>query len=228
MALQINELSEADFDAGDIDSYLKRSSLADIISAGFVTDATLMAFPEKSGSFVHDGTVFDIEVDSLKHALEYTHSRTAIVHNGFENFVAGLNEDTPIFFAHIASRSGGLASIECVIQQGSVGIGESFGVLETFTIAENEFNRGSEYIASALDKVSIGGVEYDLPMGKFGKSVPKNQTSEYPGGSILIIEAKPLSGYQFLKWEGEDTSEYPMLNLELDNNLYIEATFTDE
>lgn len=229
MALQINELSEADFDAEDINSYLKRSSLSDMISSpDFITESKLRGFPSESGSFIHDGTVFDIKVDSLKHALEYTHSRTAIVHNGFENFDAGLNEDTPTFFAHVASRSGGLASIECVIQQGSVGIGESFGVLEAFTIAGNEFHRGSEYIASALDKVSVGGAEYNLPMGKFGKSVPKNQTSEYPGGSILIIEAKPLSGYQFLKWEGEDTSEYPMLNLELDNNLYIEATFTDE
>lgn len=226
MALEINELSEATFDADDISSYLKRSSLADILSnPEFVTEAKLRDFPSKSGSFNHDGTVFDLTVDSIKHALEYTHNRTAIVHNGFENFERGLNYEAPIFFAHIASREGGLASVECIIDQGSVGIGERFGVIETFNIAGNQFNRGSEYTASALDKVSINGADYDLPIGKFGKSIPKNQTSEYPGGSILIIEAKPLSGYKFLKWEGEDTSEDIILNLELGNNLYLEATF---
>ena len=230
MALEINELSEATFQAEDINSYLKRSSLSDVMGSGeFVTkqvlEAMIMDFPSNSGSFKHDGTVFNLEVDSIKHALEYTHSRTAIVNNGFENFERGLNEETPIYFAHIASRSGGLASVESIIEVGSVGIGENFGVLETFSLGGNTFHRGSTYTASAINKVSIGGIEYDLPVGKFGKSIPKNETSEYPGGSILIIEAKPLSGYEFLKWEGEDSSEDSMINLELEHNLYLEATF---
>jgi|TARA_Y100000289_G_scaffold66081_1_gene81386 hypothetical protein len=225
MALEVNELGEATFSDEDVKAYLNRSTLAAVAGASFVTKNELETFTSREGGFVHDGSVFSSEIDSIKHALEYTHTRTSIVHNGFENFQRGLNEETPIFFAHVASRGGGLAVIKTIIESGSVGIGEKFAPYEDFTLGGNAFLRGSEYSASGTNKVSINDQEYDLPVGKFGKSLTKNSTFEYPGGSTLIIEAQPQTGYEFIKWKGEDTSTERTLNLVLEHNLYIEATF---
>ena len=119
MALEVNELGEATFSDEDVKAYLNRSTLAAVASASFVTQSQLDAFTSKEGGFVHDGSVFSNEVDSIKHALEYTFARTAIVHNGFENFQRGLNEETPIFFAHVASRGNGFAVIKTIIENGS-------------------------------------------------------------------------------------------------------------
>lgn len=225
MAIEVNELSEVLFTEEDVSAYLSRSTFASVVAINYVTKKELENFTSREGSFIHDGSVYSENVNSIKHALEYTHSRTAIVHNGFENFEKGLIEETPLFFANIASRGNGFATIKTIIESGSVGLGDKFAPYEDFIVSGNTFLRGSEYSASGLDKVSINNVEYDLPVGKFGRSVPKNTTYEYPGGSTLIIEATPQPGYGFVEWKGEDASTDPIINLVLEHNLYIEAIF---
>ena len=210
----------------EVKAYFGRSTLAAVAGANFVTKNELEGFTSREGGFIHDGSVFSSEVDTIKHALEYTHARTSIVHNGFENFERGLNEETPIFFAHVASRGSGFAVIKTIIESGSVGLGDKFAPLEDFILGGTTFLRGSEYAASGTNKVSINDVEFDLPVGKFGKSLAKNSTYEYPGGSTLIIEATPQAGNGFVEWKGENASTQPMLNLILETNLYIEAVFT--
>lgn len=228
MALVVNELREAEFSLDDVSEYLKRSSFLDIVTEGFLTQKALDEYSYTAGSFVHDGTVFDTSVDTIKHALEYTHSRTSIVHNGFENFERGLNEEVPVFFAHVASRIGGLAVIRVAIKLGSVLAGEEFGVAETFQLGGEDFFLGDKYTATADNTISMGGVDYELPLGKVGKSLEISPTREYEGGTVLVLEAQPNSGYSFKKWEGEDTSEEDLIRIDLEHNFYIEATFKSD
>ena len=225
MAFQVNELSEAIFTEQDIKEYLSRSSLGSVIAETFVTQDQLAKFSSSDGSFVHDGVVFSSDVESLKHAIEYTHTRTAIVNNGFENFQKGLTSENPNFFANIVSRGNGLASINLVVFGDSVEAGENFGALENFVVGGKAFVRGVEYTATGSNKVTVDGVEYDLPLGKFGKSLPKTSTYKYPGGSVLFIEATPLAGYTFKEWKGEDPSTEASRTIVLEHNLYLEATF---
>lgn len=232
MAFEVNELQEATFDESDILQVLRdKPNVTDLLTEGLVTKTQLEEFIASPNSFVHDGAVFRQDVDSVKHALEYTHARTAIVHNGYENFYAGIF-DTPQeqYFAFIAGRKGGLAYIELACEPidpitGKVEIGSDIGILETFTEGGVEFVRGQSYPATGDNQVTISQNDIVLPTAKIGKAIEVTPTREFPINTILVLRAAALFGYRFVKWEGEYPSTESQHVVTLTHNLYAEATF---
>jgi hypothetical protein len=227
MGLAVNDFGEAEFAESDVIDFLKtRSSLMDLVSSQFVTRSEMQGFVSSPGSFVHDGSVFRQDVDSLKHAIEYTYTRTGSSHNGYENFLKGLEDTGPArFFANVASRTGGVASITRAIENVDVVSGETVGIIESFTQLQHSFVKGEEYPATGNNQVTISEVDYILPSNKIGKSIGISSDKEYPNGTILIITATPLAGWQLKKWEGEYSSSVPVITVTLRNNFYIEAVF---
>lgn len=227
MALTVNDFNEVDFAESDIVDFLKsRKSITDLVSSEFVTRNEMQGFVSSPGSFVHDGSVFRQSVDSIKHALEYTFTRTGSAHNGYENFLRGLEDTGPAnFFVNVSSRTGGLASVTRAIEDVDVVSGENIGIIESFTQLQHNFVKGEEYPATGNNQVTISEVDYVLPSDKIGKSLGINSDSEYPDGTVLIITATPLAGWQLKEWQGEYSSGYPVITVTLRNNFYIEAIF---
>jgi hypothetical protein len=227
MGLTVNDFREAEFEEGDVIDFLKsRKGASDLVSSEFVTRSEMQGFVSSPGSFVHDGSVFKQDIDSLKHAIEYTYTRTGSSHNGYENFLKGLEGLGPAkFFANVASRTGGLASVTRAIENVDVVSGENIGIIESFTQLEHDFVKGEEYPATGNNQVTISEVDYVLPSSKIGKSIGISSDKEYPDGTILIITATPLAGWQLKKWEGEYSSGVPVITVTLRNNFYIEAVF---
>lgn len=239
----VNELNEASFSEVDIfasrkkkqgipahvfDFAATRVSLANLANELF---STLSNLAQEPGSFVHDGSVFSQEVDTLKHAIEATYARTDLVENGYENFASGLDgvygstleSLKTTYNVHVASRIGGLASIE-VVSNGEAQTGEDVVIVSSFTSAGRNFLIGEVLTLTSESTIEENGVEYTLEENKFKKQILKTSDSAYEHGTSLVIKATPLVGYSFLKWEQGGVEDEKIVITPTDN-FYIEATF---
>ncbi|MDB0030550.1 hypothetical protein N9E34_03720 [Opitutales bacterium] len=239
----VNALGESSFDESDIfssrakkqgapssvyDYAATRVSLANLKNEVFSTLSNLAQSP---GSFIHDGSVFKQEIDTIKHALEEAYVRTDLVENGFDNFASGLDgvygspsqSLTTKYNVHIASRSGGVASVQFA-GNGEAQIGEDVLITSPFTSAGRNFILGEVITLTSESSVTENGVEYALEVGKFKKEIPKTANNVYEHGTSLVIKATPLLGHTFLKWEqGGETED--LITVTPTDNFYTEATF---
>ena len=234
---QVNSLGEASFDEADI--FTARSNKSGAPSSVFDYAATRVSlgnlktevfsilnnFAQTPGSFSHDGKVYDSGVDTLKHAIEEAYVRTDLVENGYDNFVSGLNfnESQVSYNVHVASRTGGLASIESA-GKGDAVTGEDVLIIEPFTVSGRNFILGETFTLSGASTINENGTDYTLESGKFKKKISVSASGEYEHGTTLVIKSTPLSGYGFLKWEqGGETDS--IIAVSPTDNFYIEATF---
>jgi len=242
----VNALGESSFDESDIfssrakkqgapssvyDYAATRVSLANLKNEVFSTLSNLAQSP---GSFVHDGSVFKQEIDTIKHALEEAYVRTDLVENGFDNFSAGLDGvyGTPSqslvakYNIHIASRSGGVASVQSA-GRGDAQVNDDVLIVAPFTSGGRNFIIGESLTLTSERKATENGVEYELEADKFKKKIPTTSDNVYEEGTHLIIKATPLSGHKFLKWEqGGETDD--VITVIPTDNFYTEATFTKD
>ena len=242
----VNALGESSFDESDIfssrakkqgapssvyDYAATRVSLANLKNDVFSTLSNLAQTP---GSFVHDGSVFKQEIDTIKHALEEAYVRTDLVENGFDNFSAGLDGvyGTPgqslvaKYNIHIASRSGGVASVQSA-GRGDAQVNDDVLIVAPFTSGGRNFIIGESLTLTSEGTISENGTDYTLEVGKFKKQIPKTSNNVYEEGTHLIIRATPLLGHAFLKWEqGGQTDD--LITVIPTDNFYTEATFTKD
>ena len=52
-----------------------------------------------------------------------------------------------------------------------------------------------------------------------------SQSSTYPAGTMVTIEATPSSGYHFVGWEGDQVSTDPTITFVLDKDVTVKAVF---
>lgn len=240
---QVNALGESSFEESDIfsarakkqgapssvyDYAATRVSLANLKNDVF---SVLVNLAQTPGSFVHDGSVFKQEIDTIKHAIEEAYVRTDLVENGFDNFSAGLDGvyGTPSqslvakYNIHIASRSGGVASVQFA-GRGDAQVNDDVLIIAPFTSAGRNFIIGESLTLTSGGTITENGVEYTLEVDKFKKQIPTTADSVYESGTTLIIKATPLQGHSFLKWEqGGETDD--MITVIPTDNFYMEASF---